>query len=348
MPRKPRAWEPGDILSVVGRAHEGRPIFVDDDDRRFFADRLRRVFVDTDVQLLAWSLLINHYHLTIRLLAEPPGSFFLRFNTVLAQRVRRRRGDHGAVFQDRYWSRGLEDDERLLTLLTYVLGNPVHHGVLDTVEELELYPWTAYPELLGLTRPGLVDPATTLRLVDPDPAAARAALRRAMDIRVAAWRSQLAGIDLCDEPGCTGQREGCLLVHGRRRRATAPSLLLPAALEPASAGDASLLLDVGRDRLGRLLARGWGTADLVAAVCARLGAEARGVAAGRRTPPESQARAIVAHVAYDGLGLSAATVAALAGVGGTALPAARRRGRALLLSRGWTVEGVLAWAPPLA
>jgi len=59
MPRSARLWEPGDLLSVVVRAHEGRPIFAGDDDRGFFVDRLRRVFVAADVVLLAWALLVT-------------------------------------------------------------------------------------------------------------------------------------------------------------------------------------------------------------------------------------------------------------------------------------------------
>ena len=60
MPRQQRLWEPGDILSIVGRGHEGRPLFATEDDRRFFVDRLRLVFVPKDVDLYAWALLMNH------------------------------------------------------------------------------------------------------------------------------------------------------------------------------------------------------------------------------------------------------------------------------------------------
>ena len=58
MPRERRAWEPGRILGVVGRAHEGRPIFAGEDDRRFF--------VPDRVSLLAWALQVDHDHLVSR------------------------------------------------------------------------------------------------------------------------------------------------------------------------------------------------------------------------------------------------------------------------------------------
>ena len=47
------------MLSIVGRAHEGRPIFATDEDRGFFVDRLRRVFVPGAAQLLAWALMVT-------------------------------------------------------------------------------------------------------------------------------------------------------------------------------------------------------------------------------------------------------------------------------------------------
>ena len=62
MPRQRRLWEPGDLLSIVGRGYEGRPLFASDDDRRFFVERLARVFRPADVDLLAWALLVSHLH----------------------------------------------------------------------------------------------------------------------------------------------------------------------------------------------------------------------------------------------------------------------------------------------
>ncbi len=345
MPRTRRLWEPGDLLSIVGRAHEGRPVFVTDDDRRFFVDRLRRVFVVPRVDLVAWGLLINHYHLVIRVRDEVPGTLFLEFNTALAQRERRRRGDHGAVFQNRFWSRQCTGSGEVLGLLTYVLGNPVHHGVVPSAEALESYAWTAYPEVLGLAAPGLVNPGMTLALIHPDPTIARALLREAMVERVARWHAERAGIDVCDEPGCLGPADACLLVHVSRRCERNPAPAPPPPPQTPLDG-ISLAHDQRRGRRTRLLVAGWSPIHLVASVAPRVAADPDAVLRGVRTHAESRARAIVAHVACDGAGLSVAEVAAVLGVSGSALPAARRRGRALLLARGWSIDDVLSWPVP--
>ena len=343
MPRTHRRWEPGDILSIVGRAHEGRPIYVTDEDREYFVERVKRVFVAPDVDLLAWALLINHYHLVIRVRDAVPGTLFLRLNTVIARRERRRRGDHGAVFQDRYWSRPCRDDG-IVRLLTYVLGNPAHDGVVESAAALESYPWTAYPEILGLTTPGLVRADAALALVHPQPAIARAGLREAMAVRVAEWRALRPGIDRCDEPGCTGEREGCRLIHvARPRGREAATSDDPVPTPPATEG-ISTAHDDRRDRRARLQACGWTSADLVAPVCARFGANPDLVRSGGRAHDESHARAVLAYVVCDGVGYTVAEVATLLGVSGTAVTAARRRGRALLAANGWTVDHVLSWS----
>ena len=346
MPRQRRLWEPGDLLGIVVRAHEGRPIFATDEDREFVLARLGRLFVPAAVDLIAWAVLLNHLHLMIRVTALSPETLFRRFCTAIARRERRRRGDHGAVLQGRYWSRRCTDEGSVISLLTYVLGNPVHHGVVPSAEALESYPWSAYGAVLGLRGPGPAAAAATLALLAPDPLVARERLRRAMEVRVADWRAQRAGIDVCDEPGCRGAPDGCELVHARLPRRARSGAAPPEAV--AAGSDAawqprgvSTVHDERLDRRARLRARGWTLADLVRAACARCGADTRVVLAGGRRPAACSARAVIAHVACDGVGLPAAEVAAHLGVSDAAVSVGRRRGELLLAAHGWRVDDLL-------
>ena len=347
MTREERPWAPGDLLSIVGRGHEGRPLFATDEDRRFFVGRLARVFVPEDVDLLGWALLINHYHLMMRVTDLPPETLFRRLNTAIGMRERRRRGDHGTVFQGRYWSGRCEKEGAALSVLTYVLGNPVHHGVVPTGQALESYEWSAYGQVLGVAARELVDPRKTLALLHPDEATARALLRDAMASRVARWQADRAGIDPCEEPGCRGARDGCLLVHTqRRRRERADASLAPAHIAWRPPGAISSMHDERMDRQARLRLAGWRPVDLVGPVCAHLGADEAAMLAGRRTRAESAARSLIAHVACDGVGTSAVAVAELLGVSGAAISLARARGRVLSAARGWSFDEVLSWRVP--
>ena len=343
MPRQRRLWEPGDILHVVARGHEGRPLFATDDDRRFFVDRLRRVFVAEDVDLHAWALPINHYHLLFRVTRQSPETLFRRLNTALGKRERRLRGDHGAVLQGRYWSGVCDEEGAVLAALTYVLGNPVHHGAVPTAAALESYAWSAYSELVGGAAPGVVDVGRTLALLHADQATARSILRDAMASRVARWQSERAGIDVCEEPGCRGEGDGCRLVHpDRRRRASCEEIPAPSPVAWRPRG-VDPVHDERSDRSARLRSAGWRPQELLAPVSVRLGADPAAVLAGGRSSAECAARAVIAHVACDGVGIPAATIAELLRVSGPAICVARRRGRIVLEAHGWTVDDALAW-----
>lgn len=188
-----------------------------------------------------------------------------------------------------------------------------------------------------------MDRRATLALLDPDEATARAILHDALATRIARWQSERAGIDECEEPGCRGASDGCLLLHpDRRRRATGDVAPAPAGVAWQPSG-ISRAHDERSDRRARLRGAGWCPSDLVVPACARLGADPAAMLAGRRHPAECQARALIAFVACDGVGLPGATVAELLGVGGPAITAARRRGANVLTSHGWTVDEVLSW-----
>lgn len=344
MPRERRIWEPGDLLSIAGRGHEGRPLFATEDDKRFFVDRLRRVFRPGDVDLIGWGLLINHYHLLIRVTDLPPDQLFRRLNTPIALRERRRCGDRGSIFQSRYWSRQCLTVGAELPVLLYVLGNPCRHGIVASAQDLELYEWSAYAEVLGLASPGLVDPRHALALLHPDQAVARAALRAEMEASVARWRSSRVGIDVCDEPGCRGVRDQCLLVHPARQRGNQTGIGLAATHVPTRADVCvrSVIHDRA-DRRAQLALAGWSPDDLVSPVCTRMGVAPDAVLAGCRRRAECAARAVIACVACDGVGVPAVVVAQALGLSEAAVSQARARGGALLAAREWSFDDVLSW-----
>jgi REP element-mobilizing transposase RayT len=54
------------MFHVIARGIERRDIFVDDDDRHLFVQRLSSLLESTSTFCLAWSLIPNHFHLLIR------------------------------------------------------------------------------------------------------------------------------------------------------------------------------------------------------------------------------------------------------------------------------------------
>lgn len=53
------------------------------------------------------------------------------------------------MFQDRFKSEPVEDDTYFLTVLRYILQNPVKAGLVDKIED---YEWTNYNDYIGINR----------------------------------------------------------------------------------------------------------------------------------------------------------------------------------------------------
>ncbi|HEV2390830.1 MAG TPA: transposase [Verrucomicrobiae bacterium] len=63
MARKLRLQYPGAIYHAMNRGDRREPIFLDDQDRHQFIDTLGQACEKTDLQVHAWCLMNNHFHL---------------------------------------------------------------------------------------------------------------------------------------------------------------------------------------------------------------------------------------------------------------------------------------------
>ena len=149
MPRLARLDIAGLLQHVMVRGIERRDIFNDDHDRQLFVDRLNRLLPETGVRCYAWALLSNHFHLLLMPTAAPLSHFMRRLLTGYAVSFNRRNQRSGHLFQNRYKSIVCEEEPYLLELVRYIHLNPLRAGMVATLEELDLYPWTGHAVLLG-------------------------------------------------------------------------------------------------------------------------------------------------------------------------------------------------------
>ena len=63
MPRLARLDAPGVLHHVMGRGIERKKIFYSDIDRNDFIDRLASLDMDRAMEIYAWVLMPNHFHL---------------------------------------------------------------------------------------------------------------------------------------------------------------------------------------------------------------------------------------------------------------------------------------------
>ncbi len=134
------------------RGIDGLEIFRDRRDREEFISRISQLVKTTGTRILAWVLMGNHVHLLI--LSGPRGipQFMRRLLTGHALYYNRKYRRKGHLFQNRYKSIVCEEDPYLLELIRYIHLNPLRAGVVESLEELERYPWSGHAVLVGELR----------------------------------------------------------------------------------------------------------------------------------------------------------------------------------------------------
>ena len=149
MPRLARLDITGLLQHVIVRGIERRDIFNDDHDRQLFVDRLFSLLSETGVRCYAWALLSNHFHLLLMPTSTSLSYFMRRLLTGYAVSFNRRNKRSGHLFQNRYKSIVCEEEPYLLELVRYIHLNPLRAGMVTSLEELDLYPWSGHAVLIG-------------------------------------------------------------------------------------------------------------------------------------------------------------------------------------------------------
>ena len=138
---------PGAFYHVMARGNRRGPIFLDDDDRRFFLKTLAQACGRTGWRVHAWVLMGNHYHLFL----ETPESNLVDgmkwLQNTVTRRFNIRHDEWGRLFGDRYKS-VLVDGKTAgyyETLLDYIHLNPARAGLIRGSEGQSLmdYPWSS-------------------------------------------------------------------------------------------------------------------------------------------------------------------------------------------------------------
>ncbi len=154
MPRQARLDAPGVLHHVVARGIERGRIFVNDDDREDFVNRLEALATSEAVLVYAWSLMPNHLHLLVRTgkisLSQNMRSLMSGYAGYFNRRHRR----VGHVFQNRFKSIVCDEEGYLLELVRYLHLNPVRAKVVKNVKELDRYPYSGHSALMDrVSRP---------------------------------------------------------------------------------------------------------------------------------------------------------------------------------------------------
>jgi REP element-mobilizing transposase RayT len=124
MSRPPRCDVPGGVFHVTNRGRLKSPIFLDPKDRRFFLSRVAYAARRREIEVLAFVLMTNHFHLLLRSLGKLSEAL-RRIENEHARRFNRRHSTEGMLCRGRFFSVMVEDWNHLRNSILYLDENPI-------------------------------------------------------------------------------------------------------------------------------------------------------------------------------------------------------------------------------
>ena len=138
MPRKKRTAIGGLVYHVLNRANGRLPIFKSDPDYQDFLRIMEKAEKYVPMRVLAYCLMPNHWHLVLWPRSDGDLSTYMFWLTrTHAQRwlISRKKQGEGHLYQRRFKSFVVENDEHFLTLCRYVERNGLRAGLAERAED---------------------------------------------------------------------------------------------------------------------------------------------------------------------------------------------------------------------
>ena len=149
MPRLGRLDAPGVLHHVMGRGIEKRKIFLSDEDRNDFIDRLSALVQKGAIEIYAWVLMPNHFHILCKTKNLSLASSMRKLLTGYVVNFNKRHRRYGHLFQNRYKSIVCQEDAYLKELVRYIHLNLLRAGLVKDLKELGRNPWSGHSALIG-------------------------------------------------------------------------------------------------------------------------------------------------------------------------------------------------------
>jgi putative transposase len=154
MPRKARLELEAGVHHVYARGNGQQPIYLGDADRLLYLRLLGHVVVRQQWRCLAYCLMPNHVHLLVETREPNLGAGMGRLHGSYAQMFNARHARSGHLFQGRFGSVTMRNDEQLLWAARYVVRNPVEAWLCDEPGD---WAWSSHAATLEGRAPQWLD-----------------------------------------------------------------------------------------------------------------------------------------------------------------------------------------------
>ncbi len=155
MPYRATTFKAGNFYHLYNRGNNRQNIFFERENYLHFLRLLRRHLPTDDLEILAYCLMPNHYHLLVHLksgnLSERMKAMSLAYTKGMNVRYNR----VGALFQGRFCSIQVDHEAYLVHLVRYIHLNPVKDRLVMHPEEWEFSSYREYAGLRNGTLPNM-------------------------------------------------------------------------------------------------------------------------------------------------------------------------------------------------
>lgn len=164
MPRTARLKSESGIYHIMLRGNNQQIIFEDDEDYSKFIETLKNYKAISGYQVFAYCLMSNHIHILLKvgrenldvIMKRIAGSYVYWYNWKYYRK--------GHLFQDRFRSEPVDNNEYFLTVLRYIHQNPIKAGIVEKIDE---YKYCSYNEYRD-NEIGLTDKDFVYEIIDRD------------------------------------------------------------------------------------------------------------------------------------------------------------------------------------
>ena len=140
-----RAWRieyEGALYHLMSRGNDGQHIYLNDADRNLFLETISEMSKRFKVDIFAYVLMSDHYHLLVRTNRANLKKAMQWFGTAYTRRFNNRNLKKGHLFQGRYKSILVQNDAYVMQLSCYIHRNPLRAGIVSRLID---YKWSSYP-----------------------------------------------------------------------------------------------------------------------------------------------------------------------------------------------------------
>ncbi len=324
MPRQPRLDMPGALHHIMVRGINKTDIFIDDEDRDKFLQRLGKNIIEAKSTVYAWVLMGNHTHILFKSGQRGISTVMKKLLTWYAIYFNRRHKRTGHLFENRYKSILCEEDRYLLALIRYIHLNPIRAGIIRDIQTLNNYPWSGHSAVMGKTKNQWMDTKYILAQFGTKEKAARKAYRKFIEEGLKIKHgTELTGGGLIRSLGGWSQ------VLSKRRKEQKEEF------DERILGGGNfvhkILKEAEEKEIRQLKIRlsGKTITEIIKEECKKRQVSPKELKGGSRRNKVSQTRALIAYRSIEELGLSTAEIARHLGVATSTITRAIARGEVL-------------------